>query len=120
MARKPRPVLLAPPNLDCRRCGACCVNARDNQAEGFVHWVEIEPDEPILRKERMSKRLIVLDDQGVPHLRMDHQGRCLELSGKVGVHVHCNIYPSRPRACHRVELGDERCLQYRRDQGLDP
>ena len=119
MPRASRPVVLVPQSLDCRRCGACCVNARDNMNEGFVHWVEIEADERFLKGAR-AKKLVVLDAEGVPHLRMDKNGRCLELKGEIGVHTHCNIYATRPRACHRVEPGDEQCLQYRKDHGVDP
>lgn len=120
MARAPRPVQLAPADLDCQRCGACCYNAVQNEAEGFRDWVEIQPDERILRRERLKKRFVILADDGTPHLKLDDQGRCTALTGQLGVHVHCEIYEMRPRACRRVEPGDESCLMYRRERGIDP
>ncbi len=102
---------------DCLTCGACCTNPAENRREGFRDWVEIHPDELILRR-RAAQRLVVYNAAGVPHLRLDDTDRCAALRGKLGVRVHCAVYEIRPRACHRVEPGDDRCLQYRRENGF--
>jgi Fe-S-cluster containining protein len=100
------------------RCGACCCNPEENRREGFGYWVEIEPRDAILRRSKLVARLVTHDDEGVPHLRLDDQGRCVALRGKLGNAVRCSIYADRPRACRRVEAGSERCLQYRAERDI--
>jgi len=39
--------------------------------------------------------------------------------GRIGRFVTCAIYGLRPRGCRLIEPGDERCLQYRRERGID-
>ena len=103
---------------ECTRCGACCCNARSNAAEGFFHWVEIAEREPILADERLRERLVTFDDAGVAHLRLDPDGRCLALRGRLDRRVECTIYDLRPRACRRVEAGSDECLRARADRGI--
>lgn len=100
------------------RCGACCCNPDENRREGFFYWVEIEPRDAILRRPKLVARLVVRDEAGVAHLRLDDQGRCAALRGSLENAVHCSIYEDRPRACRRVEAGSERCLQYRAERGI--
>jgi Fe-S-cluster containining protein len=104
--------------LDCQRCGACCTNPSENIAEGVTSYVEIEPGDPILRKKDLVKKLVVLDAEGVPHMRLTADGRCLALNGAVGRRVTCTIYHHRPSPCRRVEAGSKLCLRYRADRGL--
>ena len=106
--------------LDCQRCGACCTNPDENRAEGFAYYVEVQPDSRLLRRDDLRKRHVVEDEHGVPHLRLDPSGRCAALRGKLGQHVHCAIYADRPRGCRLVEPGSPRCLQARRERGLEP
>jgi Fe-S-cluster containining protein len=103
--------------LDCTRCGACCVNPRQNEAEGFRTWVEVEEGEPLLRRKDLVRKLVVLEG-GKAHLRLDSSGRCLALRGALGRKVGCDIYSLRPRGCRRVQAGAEDCLAYRREHGL--
>jgi Fe-S-cluster containining protein len=105
-------------DLDCRTCGACCCNPDENRREGYADYIEVRPTDRLLRKPALSRRLVVLNAQGVPHLRLDPQGRCVALRGRVGRRVRCAIYDDRPAACRRVEPGDARCLQYRRERGI--
>lgn len=105
--------------LDCQRCGACCCNPDENRAEGFRYYVEVHPDSRLLRREDLRKRYVVEDESGVPHLRLDPSGRCAALRGKLGQNVQCSIY-DRPRGCRLVEPGTPRCLQARRERGLEP
>jgi Fe-S-cluster containining protein len=104
-------------SLDCRTCGACCTNPDENRREGTVDWVEVAPDELILRR-RAAHRLVVYNAAGGAHLRLDGH-RCAALRGALGQRVSCSVYPLRPRACRRLDPGTPRCLQYRRERGID-
>jgi hypothetical protein len=104
--------------LDCRECGACCVNPPANRADGYVWWVEVYDGDAILERAELVKRLVVLDDQGVPHLRLTRDGRCKGLRGVMGRDVKCGIYEARPTPCRTVMPGDELCLKYRRAHGF--
>jgi Fe-S-cluster containining protein len=104
--------------LDCQTCGACCCNPDENRAEGFLHYVEIDRRSPLVVKPGLRK-YVVTDDHGVPHMRLDPSGRCSALVGKLGRRVNCAVYSHRPRGCRLVEAGSPRCLQYRRERGID-
>jgi Fe-S-cluster containining protein len=95
------------------------VNPRENVGEGYIAYVAVARDDAILRRKDLTKKLVVLDEEGLPHLRLDRDGRCLSLQGAVGRSVSCRIYAYRPAACRRVEAGSDLCLRYRRDQGID-
>jgi uncharacterized protein len=103
---------------DCTRCGACCTNPSENVREGYRWYVAIEPNDALLRRKDLVKKLAVLDEEGAPHLRLDRDGRCLALQGSIGASVSCRIYAHRPSPCRRVEAGSPLCLGYRRDVGL--
>ena len=103
--------------LDCRKCGACCVNLPANRAQGFGYWVEISPEDRILRREDLVRKHVTYDAQRVPHLRLAHDGRCLALRGELGS-VSCSIYHERPTPCRRVEPGDPQCRRARAEHGL--
>jgi Fe-S-cluster containining protein len=107
------------PDFDCRTCGACCANPDENRAEGVVDWVEVRGDEPLLQDARLVRRLIVESAAGERHLRLDPAGRCLALRGRIGRHVACAVYALRPAGCRRVQPGDARCRQYRRERGVE-
>lgn len=108
------------PGYDCTACGACCCNPLENRAEGFAYYVEIDDsDSRLLRRDELRKRYVVTDSQGVPHLRLDPSGRCAALRGKLGRSVRCDVYADRPRGCRLVEPGTPRCLQARREMGID-
>jgi len=111
-------VTTAKNNYDCQRCGACCVNLPSNRAEQFTAWVEIEPDDAILERVDLVKKLVHEID-GVPHLRLAPDGRCLGLRGALGDSVECAIYHHRPSPCRRVQPGDALCKRYRHEHGID-
>ncbi len=111
---------MARDGYDCQRCGACCVNLPENQEAGFASWVEIEPDDRILERPELVRRLVVRDRDDVPHLRLAPDGRCLALKGGLGRRVKCDIYNDRPSPCRRVQAGDELCRRYRVVHGIDP
>ncbi|HEY8375174.1 MAG TPA: YkgJ family cysteine cluster protein [Nannocystis sp.] len=103
---------------DCLSCGACCQNTPENRAEGFIHYIEVDPAAPLLRRPDLVRKLVVRDEEGNAHLRLHPDGRCVALRGKIGVRVRCDIYRERPTACRRVEAGGELCRAYRRGRGL--
>ncbi|MBI4821591.1 MAG: YkgJ family cysteine cluster protein [Deltaproteobacteria bacterium] len=103
--------------LDCQRCGACCVNTPQNRREGYSAYVEIAQSDEILKKRDLMKKLVVLE-AGVPHLRLDREGRCLALLGAIGRSVSCSIYHHRPSPCRRVEPGSRECLAHREAHGV--
>jgi Fe-S-cluster containining protein len=107
-----------PPRYDCMTCGACCANPDENRAEGFVDYVEVRSREPLLAKPELVRRLVVYNDEGVAHLRLDADGRCHALRGRMGRRVHCIIYDDRPTGCRKVEAGSERCLLARSERGV--
>lgn len=104
--------------LDCRRCGACCVNLPSNRAEGFTSWVEVAPGDALLARADLVRKHVVVDGEGVAHLRIASDGRCLALRGPLGRSVSCAIYHHRPSPCRKVQPGDSLCLRYRAEHGL--
>jgi Fe-S-cluster containining protein len=106
--------------LDCQRCGACCVNLPSNRAQGFTYWVEIAPEDRLITRADLVRKHVIQDPNGVPHLRLTHDGRCLALRGSLGARVTCGIYHHRPSPCRRVQPGDDHCLRSRAEHGLGP
>jgi len=104
--------------LDCRTCGACCVNLPSNRAEGFTSWVEVAGDDALLARADLVRKHVVRDGDGVAHLRLADDGRCLALRGALGGMVSCAIYHHRPTPCRKVQPGDALCVRYRREHGL--
>lgn len=100
------------------RCGACCVLPDENRQEDVWAWVEVDEDATLLKRQHVVTRHVTRDEAGRLHLRLDDRGRCTALRGRLGESVRCEIYEVRPRGCRRVEAGDERCVQYRRERGI--
>jgi Fe-S-cluster containining protein len=94
------------------------VNLPSNRREGFGDWVEIADDDAILKHADLVRKHVVRDAEGVPHLRLAPDGRCIALRGALGHRVECTIYRDRPTPCRRVQPGDPRCLRYRAEHGL--
>lgn len=105
-------------SFDCQLCGACCANLPSNREIGFNTYVEIEDGDAILDRPELQKKHVFYDDEGVPHLRLAPDGRCLALKGKIGGKVACGIYHARPSPCRRVQPGDGSCLRSRQEHGL--
>ncbi|MCB9683293.1 MAG: YkgJ family cysteine cluster protein [Alphaproteobacteria bacterium] len=103
--------------LDCTACGACCCNTDENRAEGYPWYVPIDdPRARLLTRPDLRKRYVAHDPDDVPHLRLDPSGRCVALTGRLGLRVACAIYADRPRACRRVQPGDGACLAARAER----
>lgn len=104
---------------ECQRCGACCVNSAQNQAEGYRWYVPVDdPKSPLLARADLRRRHVVEDDDGDPHLRLHPDGRCTALRGKLGRLVSCDVYAHRPRGCRMVQPGDANCLRARAERGM--
>ena len=102
--------------MNCQECGACCKNLPSNGA--FPWWVEIADGDAILARADLVTKHVVRDADGVPHLRIAGDGRCLALRGALGRDVACGIYHHRPSPCRRVQPGDALCLRYRAEHGI--
>lgn len=107
-------------DYDCVSCGACCYNPDDNREIGYIDYIEIEPRDKIMRNPDLVRRLVVLDDDLIPHMRLSHHQRCAALTGKLGVKVGCSIYHDRPSICRRFDAGSKKCKELRRERGVDP
>ena len=105
---------------DCVTCGACCYNPDENREIEYIDYIEIETSDPIMKKPELVRRLVVLDDDLLPHMRLNHHQRCAALKGQLGVKVGCSIYQDRPSACRSFTAGSKRCKQYRKERGVDP
>ena len=111
-------------SLDCQSCGACCCNPDENRAERFVDYIEVRKSERLNRKRESVRRFTVLNARGVRHMKLliesgSGEQRCAALEGALGRRVSCLIYDDRLAGCRKVEAGDRRCLQYRRERGID-
>src|SRR5947199_110652 len=60
---------------DCTTCGACCCNIDKNRAIGFVDYVEVEKRDVIRKNPALMKRLVVVNDEGMPHMKLDARQR---------------------------------------------
>ncbi len=105
---------------DCVTCGACCYNPDENREMDYVDYIEIESSDRILKKPELLRRLVVLDDDLLPHMRLNRHQRCVALTGRLGVKVGCSIYLDRPSGCRSFTAGSKRCKQYRKERGVDP
>jgi Fe-S-cluster containining protein len=103
---------------DCQRCGACCCNPSENEAEGYRDYIAIEPNNSLLKKPHLVRRFTILNNAGEPHMKLADDGRCSALTGTLGERVSCVIYANRPSACRRVQAGSAACDRYRRDKGI--
>ena len=100
---------MSEPALDCRSCGACCMDGRDGR-------VPVSAQD--LARFRRSGRgdlqqALVPGHFGQLALPAKHNGHCHHL-GTPGSDLDCSIYELRPGGCQRVEPGDAQCLSYRR------
>ncbi|MFM2160955.1 MAG: hypothetical protein RLZZ383_467 [Pseudomonadota bacterium] len=104
----------------CTTCGACCTNTAENHAQGYVFYVEIDDDDSkLLHDVALRRRFVLEDEEGVPHIRLEKDGRCTALRGKIGREVKCDIYTHRARGCKLVQPGDLACMQARKEHGIE-
>jgi Fe-S-cluster containining protein len=110
-ARKALPVVT---ESDCKGCGACCRHVGHPM---FMRWVDehgkehsedpywLALPEPLKRRHRLYMRLLeesgIGDDYGLPCYWLEPDGTCRH-------------YEYRPDCCRDFEMGEERCLWFRR------
>ena len=104
---------------DCVTCGACCYNPDENREIEYIDYIQIGVRDRIMKRPELVRRLVVLDDNLEPHMRMNHLQRCAALDGSLGKKVGCSIYLDRPWSCRDFKAGSKRCRQYRRERGID-
>lgn len=104
-------------SYDCTRCGACCFNPPENVREGYFDYVQVERGDDLNARPELLQRYAV-EKEGVFHLRILSDQRCIALAGGLGRRVRCTIYHVRPSPCRRVQAGSELCERYRRGLGV--
>ncbi len=119
MSEADAPAGVAARVLDCQRCGACCVNSDENRAEGFRDYVQVFRTDALARQPELLKRFTVRNRRGELHMKLDLEGRCVALEGRLGKRVGCSLYSVRPEVCRRVQAGSDECLRARRERGMD-
>jgi len=105
----------------CITCGACCAFFRVD-----FYWREAEPSDsahPVPQG---------LFEEHENHMRCmkgtnsKRSRKCVALSGRIGEHVGCTIYPNRPTPCRRFQYSyydgkpNPRCDEARAAHGLLP
>ena len=111
-------------DLDCTKCGACCVSTWDTETYVYVGDKDIRRLRMAFT-ERTVKRLVGgLDDPLEQGLRTkeNKQGHvtCISLRGSVGKQCSCSIYKARPEACRDFEPGTFACAAAREEAGIKP
>jgi len=109
-------------DLDCRRCGACCISDWDEPS-----YVAMHPNEVDRLSEWKQKHWVHYeqhdDARTFPALRTkeNKQGHivCIAFRGSVGKQCSCSIYEDRPRACRRFKAGGMSCREAREAAGLE-
>src|SRR5205085_1499056 len=101
------------PDLDCRRCGACCAAELRLPFYVGVTPIDVARLSPRWRERNLARGSILT--------KLDGNGRCVcvALRGTVGRRASCSIYERRPEACRALSAGSEECLKARRQAGLD-
>jgi Fe-S-cluster containining protein len=106
------------PTYDCQQCGACCVNPSFLGGTAYVFLTREET------KRMKSLGLSVVQVSGRSHLgtRAPSSGAgpavCVAFQGGVGGRCGCAIYPGRPAACRRFQVGSPECQEARGEAGL--
>ena len=97
-------ILAATDEYDCQRCGACCSHKWS--------W-------PVLRRDRSDAAAIpaAMMREDYPLMKTTG-GRCIALTGSVGVMTGCSIYADRPSACRSFKAGSPLCLEARKAKGI--
>jgi Fe-S-cluster containining protein len=120
---------------DCRRCGACCVSLREQNAYCDASLEDLKKLDPRWVKENvafaslMDALAMALDGGKMvlaalrtkwayqrhgPCADMD-LCTCIALRGSVMHRVSCRIYERRPTTCREtVNPGDSTCLEFRK------
>jgi len=101
--------------LDCQKCGACCLD----------QLIVLMPGDKVPFHMTYDKSCVSVEHNDLPDgltpidhcagLVMRNQfGRCVALNGKVGDDVSCEIYETRPAVCQVMKKGDWACQEIRK------
>lgn len=102
-------------DLDCQKCGACCVE----------QLVVLMPGDNVPFHMTYDKSCVsVENDEGLPDglspldlcigtVMRSQFGKCVALEGKIGVETSCSIYKNRPVVCRTMKKGDWACIAVR-------
>ncbi len=105
---------------DCQACGACCMNPKYNRKSAITEYVQVFPTDILFSMKGLRAQWTVRNSDDEWHMRLEPDGRCSALQGKIGDHATCGIYDLRPSVCRRLEPGSDKCITARREHGLDP
>lgn len=86
-------------SVDCRSCGACCIEA--GAVDLTCH--DDVPDD-MVDEDALCFRWLKTEDGS---------NRCIALAGIVGRSVRCSIYAVRPATCSCFDRGDQACFAAR-------
>src|SRR5262249_23992743 len=100
------------PELDCRRCAACCAAELRLPFYVGVTPIDVARLSPRWRERNLARGSILTN--------LDGTGRCVcvALRGTVGRRASSGIYERRPEACRALSPGSDECRKARRQAGL--
>lgn len=104
----------------CEQCGACCAAYRVDFHPSEVAKSPNAAGVPQAMAIVLTPKLMRMKGTD------DAPPRCVALTGEIGQHVGCSIYPNRPSPCHEFNpwaaLGivDDACNRARQRHGLPP
>ena len=97
----------------CQACGACCAAFRVS-----FYWAETDAHPHGTVPQALTIAV------GPHHVAMRGSDikpvRCTALSGTVGQHTGCSIYPQRSSTCRDFSAGTDHCNKARAMHGLPP
>ncbi|MBL7669572.1 MAG: YkgJ family cysteine cluster protein [Bdellovibrionaceae bacterium] len=107
--------------FSCQDCGACCASFRV-----CFYWRDAEPEDnptpvPPGTWSDASHSMRVMNGTDVKH-----GPRCVSLIGRIGKHVHCDIYENRSSTCrdfspsYQNGVHNPKCDEARKKHGLPP
>ncbi len=102
-------------DLDCQKCGACCIEQLVVLMDGDdvpYHMVTDKADIKVEHEDGLPKGATPLD-LCVGLVMRQQLGRCIALEGKIGVDVSCKIYDNRPAVCKVMKAGAWACREVR-------
>lgn len=91
--------------MNCRTCGACCLNPLDDK------WIEVTESDSI------NPHLLQEGDI-TPYSMKQIYGRCVCLKGEIGKNTKCMIYEDRPAICKWFQSETPACLFFRKLHGV--
>lgn len=101
-------------DLDCQKCGACCLDQLVVLMPGDnvpFHMVIDKSCASLEHDDDLPDGMTPLDHCGL--VMRNQFGRCVALEGRPGVEVSCKIYENRPAVCRVMQKGTQACQEIR-------